>query len=415
MMSINLILYVGIALILGYFLGKITNWLKLTEIVGYIIAGMIIGPIMLVITETTLDSNVIQIIVNVTLGLVGFIIGISFTRGFLRRFGKMAVIIAIIQSSVTFTLVTFGVYLLTKDIILSLILGVLGLATAPAGTIAAIHLVRGRGELSRMTIAVVGIDDGIAIIYFVFILAIVKVLMGGQFQIFKILSLPLIEIGGAALLGIIFGVTLAFIIKFIKDREEIFIISIGFILMCIGLSEVVNVSSIFACMVMGIVFINIRPKIGKTTHKTLDNVIPAIFVLFFAIAGLELSLQYGSLVQFGFLGTTGIIIVYIVYRILGKVTGAVVAGKSLSAPEKIQKYLGFALLSQAGVAIGLAILVSNEISDLPGGLHLGAIIISIITLTTVFFEITGPIGVKYALTKAGEAHDFSNKVKYKHQ
>ena len=136
-----------------------------------------------------------------------------------------------------------------------------------------------------------------------------------------------------------------------------------------------------------------------------------MFVVFFAIAGLELSYRYESLIEFGLVSTAGVIIVYIIYRIVGKISGAIVAGILLKAPKNIQKYLGFALLSQAGVAIGLAILVNNELSAHSEVAFLGALVITIITLTTIFFEILGPIGVKYALTKAGEAHESPFDVK----
>jgi Kef-type K+ transport system membrane component KefB len=151
MMQVYIILYIGIALAIGFFLGKMTHWLKLTAIVGYIIAGMILAPTLHLFSDETLPTSIIETIVNLTLGIVGFIIGVSFTKGFLRRYGKMAVIIAFVQSTVTFVLVTLGVYVLSKNISLSLILGVIGLATAPAGTVAAIHEYHGRGKLSRMT------------------------------------------------------------------------------------------------------------------------------------------------------------------------------------------------------------------------------------------------------------------------
>ena len=120
-------------------------------------------------------------------------------------------------------------------------------------------------------------------------------------------------------------------------------------------------------MVLGVIFINMSPRIGRTTYMTIETMIPPIFVLFFAIAGLELWLQLGHVIEFGISSIIAVIIIYIIFRILGKLSGATYAGKLSNSPEKIQRYLGFALLSQAGVAIGLAILVSNEISKLPIG------------------------------------------------
>jgi Kef-type K+ transport system membrane component KefB len=405
MIPTNLFFYIGIALIIGFLLGKATNWLRLTAIVGYIIAGIILGPLMNIIMEENLSFYAMNMIVDITLGLVGFIIGIGFTRGFIRRFGKMAFGIAIVQSIVTFFIVFLGTYLITNSTSLSLILGVIGLATAPAGTIAAIQLLRGRGQLSRMTVAVVGIDDGIGIIFFAFILSVVKFLLGDNLELYEMFTIPLFEIGGAILIGGVFGIALAYIGKIVKHREDVFIVAISFLLMCVGICEIVHASSILACMILGMAFINLAPQIGRIANSNIEGILPPIYVVFFAIAGLELSLRYESIIEFGIYGTVGLIIVYIVYRIIGKVAGTLVAGISMKAPESVQKYMGYALLSQAGVALGLAILVNNELSQYSDAAQMGALVITVITLTTIFFEILGPIGVKYALTKAKESHE----------
>ncbi len=405
MIPLNLLIYLGFALILGFIIGRATNWLKLTAIVGYIFAGIILGPIMGLIMEDTLSSFTINTVVDITLGIVGFIIGVGFTKSFIKRYGKTAIFIAIIESIVTLIIISIGIFLLTKDLNLSFILGVIGLATAPAGTVAAIHMCKGRGELSRLTIAIVGIDDGIAIILFVIVITFVRGHMGGSQSFQEIIQIPLIEIGGAILIGAIFGFTLSLITKHIMDREDIFIITMGLLILCIGISESIKASSILACMVFGLTLINLNPKIGKTSHSVIENIVPPIFVVFFALAGLELSLQYDWFVQYGIISIIGIIIVYTIFRILGKLSGGIVAGKLTKVSQNTQNYLGYALLSQAGVNIGLAILVSNELSSLPDGKSLGILVITLVTITTIFFEILGPIGVKHALTKAGEAHD----------
>ncbi len=408
MLEWNLILYLGIALVLGFLLGKATHWLKLTAIIGYIFAGIILGPVFGLITEDALGSNAVQITVDVTLGFVGFIIGVGFTKNFLRRFGKMSIAIAVIQSIVTFFIILVGIYVLTHDLSLSLILGVIGLATAPAGTVAAIHMCRGRGKLTRMTLAVVGLDDGIAIIFFVIILAIVKVQMGGSYSAVELIRVPLVEIGGAIAIGILLGAVLAYVSKLLTHKEDVFIISLSFLLLAIGICEAIGASFILACMILGVVFINISPRMGKTTRVTVETILAPIFILFFAIAGLEINFElFNPSEVIGTISIIVVIMVYIIYRTVGKLFGGVFAGKSMKAPKKIQKYLGFALLSQAGVAIGFAILARSELGSEFGdaGVTLGTIIITIIAITTVFFEIIGPLGVRYALSKAGEAHD----------
>ncbi|MCK5560327.1 MAG: cation:proton antiporter [Thermoplasmata archaeon] len=408
MLELNLILYLGIALVIGFLLGKATNWLKLTAIIGYIFAGIILGPVLGLITEDALGTNSVQITVDVTLGLVGFIIGVGFTKNFLRRYGKMSIAIAVIQSIVTFTIILVGIYILTLDLSLSLILGVIGLATAPAGTVAAIHMCRGRGKLTRMTLAVVGLDDGIAVIFFVIILAIVKVQMGGSFSALELIRVPLVEIGGAIAIGILIGAALAYMSKSLAHKEDVFIVALSFIILAIGICEAIGASFILACMILGVVFINLSPRMGKTTQITIETILAPIFILFFAIAGLEINFElFNPSEVIGTISIIVVILIYIIYRTMGKIFGGLLAGKSTNAPPKIRKYLGFALLSQAGVAIGFAILVRSELGSELGsaGVTLGTIVITIIAITTIFFEIIGPIGVRYALTKAGEAHD----------
>ncbi len=404
MIEFNLILYLGIALVIGFLLGKATHWLKLTAIIGYIFAGIILGPVLGLVTEDMLGSNAVTITVDITLGLVGFIIGIGFTKRFLKRYGKMSISIATIQSAATLLLIVLGVYFITQDLNLSLILGAIGLATAPAGTLAAIYMAKGRGKLTRMTIAVVGLDDGIAVIFFVLVLTAVQVSTGKTLELTELIWIPFREIGGAIAIGILIGTILAYLAKYLYHREDVFVLTISFIFITIGLCEAVGASFILACMVLGLMFINISPRMGKTTRANIETILAPIFVLFFAIAGLEIRFE---LFTEGVEIALSIIIVYILFRTLGKVLGGSVAGKSVNAPKPIQKYIGFALLSQAGVAIGFAILASNELGDVltVNELMLGTVVITVITITTIIFEIIGPLGVKYALTEAGEAHD----------
>lgn len=404
MFELNLILYLGVALVIGFLLGKATHWLKLTAIIGYIFAGIILGPVLGLVTEDMLGSNAVTITVDITLGLVGFIIGIGFTKRFLRRYGKMSVTIATIQSIATLLLIVIGVYFITFDLNLALVLGAIGLATAPAGTLAAIYMSKGRGKLTRMTIAVVGLDDGIAVIFFVLVLTAVQVSTGKALELTELIWIPFREIGGAIAIGILIGTILAYLAKYLYHREDVFVLTISFIFITIGLCEAVGASFILACMVLGLMFINISPRMGKTTRANIETILAPIFVLFFAIAGLEI--RFDVFTE-GVEIALSIIIVYILFRTLGKVLGGSIAGKSVNAPKPIQKYIGFALLSQAGVAIGFAILASNELGDVltVNELMLGTVTITVITITTIIFEIIGPLGVKYALTEAGEAHD----------
>ena len=283
----NVILFIGIALTLGFVIGKITHHLRLTAIVGYIIAGILLGPAFHIVE---LGYSEVNIIVNFTLGLIAFIIGGSFTIEFLKRLGKKVVVILCFESLTAFILVTIGIYLYTHDLIIALLLGSLAPATAPAGTIAALHDSKARrGTLSTLTTAIVGLDDGIAIIIFVIAISIVKFLLGGALPISSTIVEPLIEILGAVALGIAIGTLLAYSAKKVKGRESILVLSLAGILMCVGLAEIFHFSSILACMFLGATFINLVPRIGRTFFEIVESILPPIYIIFFIVAGLKLS------------------------------------------------------------------------------------------------------------------------------
>lgn len=390
----NVILLIGIALTLGFVIGKITHQLRLTAIVGYIVVGILLGPAFHVVELSSYETN---IIVSFTLGLIAFIIGGSFTLDFLKRLGKASIAITIIQSLATFLIITLGVVLFTHNWNISLLLGSIGVATAPAGTIAALHDCKARrGTLSTMTTAIVGLDDGAAIIIFVIAIAIVKVLLGGSLSISSTIVEPLIEIFGAIALGIVMGAILAYSAKKSGGRESILIISLAGISMCIGFAEIFGLSSILACMFLGATFINLVPSIGGTSFEIIEGILPPIYIIFFIVAGLEL--RPDLLITMSMVG-----IIYIGCRIIGKMSGAFIGSKWVKTESVVQKYLGLALLSQAGVAVGLACMVAGELSSYGKvGADLGAMAITIIAATTVVFEIIGPIGVRYAVNRAGE-------------
>ena len=392
----NVILLIGIALALGFVIGKITHHLRLTAIVGYIVVGILLGPAFHVVELSSYETN---LIVSFTLGLIAFIIGGSFTLDFLRRLGKPSIAITLIQSFATFLIITSGIFLFTRDWTMGLLLGSIGVATAPAGTIAALHDCKARrGTLSKMTTAIVGLDDGVTIIIFVIAIAIVKVLLGEEsLSISSTIVKPGIEIFGAIALGIVIGALLAYSAKKSGGRESILIMSLAGILTCVGLAEIFDLSSILACMLLGATFINLVPRIGGTSFEIVESILPPIYIIFFIVAGLKL--RPDLLITMGMIG-----IIYMVCRIIGKMSGAFIGAKTTKAEPVVQKYLGFTLLSQAGVAVGLACMVSGELAAYGEiGQYLGAMAITIIAATTVVFEIIGPIGVRYGIMRAWES------------
>jgi Kef-type K+ transport system membrane component KefB len=212
----------------------------------------------------------------------------------------------------------------------------------------------------------------------------------------QILELPLVEIGGALALGMAAGLVLDLILRHMHSFHDAMAVSIGFVFLCVGLSEAVGFSLILTTMVMGVTVVNRLPEHGHNIRYTIEQAGPVIYVLFFALVGARF--QISLLPTMGLLG-----VAYVVLRSTGKYLGAWTGGVLGGADPVVSKNLGLGLLSQAGVAIGLALSCQERFAECgPDGEALGFTIISVITATTFVVQIFGPIGVKIAITRAGE-------------
>lgn len=385
--SDNLLLVLAVILLVGAVIGSLTSRLKITAIVGYIVAGVLLGPSMLGLVS--LSNFEIDLVVNVTLAIVAFTIGISLTRGLMKKLGRSIVFIILAESLGAFLVTTVIIYVIFRDLPLALVFGSLAPASAPAGTLAVIHEYRSRGPMTKSLIAVVGFDDGFAVLIFVLALALAEALHGGHVSINTVVIQPLLEIFGAILLGIVVGFVGTRIARRLRHRDQLFLLVVTSIFVVAGVSILLDLSLILSSIILGMFFSNVIPRITKTVNRIFENMLLPIYIMFFVVIGSEL--QISLLLSMGALG-----IVYIFSRTLGLVGGAFTGARLGKAPKYIQKYLGWGILCQAGVALGFAFIAAEKV---PG--H-SALIITTIAATTVVFETLGPIGTRFALKKAGE-------------
>jgi Kef-type K+ transport system membrane component KefB len=386
----NIYVLVALILILGFILGRALRKLRLTEILAYILSGIIIGQVL----NFRPPEQFNVIITGITLALIAYIVGLSFSFAFLKRMGKQLIIILIVQVLMTF-IATWGfVYLLTRDLPLSITLGSLAGATDPAGTIAVLRDLRTKGTLTDLTMALVGLDDALVIIIYSVGIMLAKMLLGGEAGISFAFTHPLWEIFGGLGLGGVIGISISYLAKKIHlSSDNIFIISIAVAMLCWGLAETIGVSAILTCMALGTAVINLNVQIGTRSSELLDNIMTPIFVLFFAAIGMQMDFSIFHLMW-------PLVIMYCVGRSIGKITGCSLGGILSKSEPKIKKYLGLAMLPQAGVAMGLAFLAAQALSEY----ELGGTIITLTTITTVVFGLLSPPLVQYAVKKAGEAN-----------
>jgi Kef-type K+ transport system membrane component KefB len=400
-LALPVLLIVGVFTTLGFYAGKSMRFVRLPSIIGFMIIGVLIGPSLVNILDETLQTR-LSFITEIALGFVALSIGLELNFRTLKELGSGIILIIIFESFLAFFVVTGGIYLLSGDLALALTFGAIAPASAPAGTVAVIQEYRARGNLTKALYAVVGFDDGLGIIIFGFASAFVKRMLLSETgdsatAVISTILLPLKEVGLSFLVGSVAAFLFSLLFKKIDNARDVFIMIFASVLIVTGISTRLHLSLILTNMVYGIVLVNTQPAgVLQKMRDKLSDVMPLFFILFFILAGSNLQIAYLPA-----LGAVGI--VYIVTRTAGLMGGAWLGSVIGRSEKNIKRYLGMGILSQAGVAIGLALIVKYEFGPLgTEGARIGSAVITTVTATCIFFEIIGPILTKIALEKSGE-------------
>ncbi len=411
--TISTLLVLGITIIVSFYTGKGVQWIRLPSIIGFMVVGVISGPSIFNILNEHLQQN-LTFITEMALGFVALTIGLELSFVSLKKQGMGIVLIILAESLAAFILVTGAIFLLTRDLPLALIFGAIAPASAPAGTVAVIQELRARGNLTKALYAVVGFDDGLGIVIFGFAAAFAQTILESQAGLhtngfLQIIAGPLIEVVLSILVGTAAALLFCILGRKLENSRDIFILIVGFIFVTTGLAPVLHISLILTNMVFGMVVINTQPHgFSVRIGEELSNLMPLLFILFFTLAGANLHLS--ALPSLGFIG-----IVYVLSRSAGLIGGSRLGGIIGKADPLVKKWLGLGILSQAGVAIGLSLIVKQDFAGVGAvvsqaadgtvqttGDVLGATVLNTITATCIFFELIGPILTKIALDKAGE-------------
>jgi len=405
------LLIIGIITIVGYYAGRNITRFKLPSIIGFMLLGVMLGPSLVGMLNDTIQEE-FSFIPQIALGFVALAIGLELKLSALKNLGSGIIVVILAESFGAFFIVTTAVYCLTRDLPLSLIFGAMAPASAPAGTVAVIREYRAKGPLTKALYAVVGFDDGLAIIIFGFAAAVAKNILlkdaavaGG---IWQSLTPALHELVISVLVGIVLAVLFCVLTKKIEEPKDLLILIFGFVFLTTGFCIFLNLSVILTNMILGFTMVNTQKDFFiRKIHEQLGIFMPILFILFFVLSGANLHLA--ALPALGLLG-----VVYIIARTVGLMSGAYVGAVLGKLGENLRKYIGLGILSQAGVAIGLALIVKHDFSGLGqvidttngvpvySGDYIGVTVLTAITATCIFFELVGPLATKYALTKAGE-------------
>lgn len=386
-LSLNTFINLALMIFTGMALGRLVKFIKLPNVTGYLLAGLLLGPSVLgVLSEDFLHTA--TIISDMALGFIAFSIGNEFKISYFKRVGATPIVIACLESLFAVVFVFVALLVTGHEASFSLVLASIAAATAPAATIMVIKQYKARGPVTETLLSVVAIDDATALIMYSLSIAIASAISGKASNTAELILKPVIEIGGALVVGAILGFIFLIPLKFFKKDGNRLSLSIAFIFMGLGLSSLCGFSSLLFCMAMGAIVANFSPDINHIM-KLNDKITPPIFMLFFVASGAELKLSVLPAV-----GVVGII--YIVFRVIGKMFGSYLGALVCKADKKIRKYLGPALVPQAGVAIGLSLAASTVVPEYATEIR------TVILCGTLIYELVGPAIAKTCLKKAGE-------------
>ena len=390
------LLAVAIAMMFGLASTRLVKLIHLPNVTGYLVAGLLIGPIFHIVNEETLAS--LDILSTVALGFIAFSIGSEFKIANIKKLGGKIVIITLSQSIAAAILVGVALFIFKAPLPLVFVLAAVATATAPAATLLVVRQYRAHGPVTDTLLPVVAFDDAVGLIVFSICFALAQTFASGiEITAYTIIVLPLCEIVFSLGVGAAIGAFLALMVKFFHSRANRLGLMVCATLLGVALCEIINnntqfsMSSLLTCMMIGATFCNLRSD-AVAILDGCERWTPPLFMLFFVISGAEL--------RFDVITTVGIIgVIFIVARSLGKYFGTYFSALATKSDPNVRKYLGITLLPQAGVAIGMAQVAQNALGEY------GPQIMTVVLSATLFYEIVGPILTKWSLKKAGEIEE----------
>ena len=414
MTDFNILFTLALGLFGGLFMSRVVKPLGLPAVTGYLLAGAVMGPYLLgklgitglFVSMETL-SSMATIVQDVALGFIAFAIGTEFRLSALKKTGKQATVIGIVQAIVAMLLVD-GVLILLHFILgeeklplsVAITLGAIATATAPAATLMVVRQYKAKGPLTNILLPIVALDDAVGLICFAVSIGIAQALEGGDISILSVVVNPILEIVLSLLLGTVVGLVFTGTENLFKSNSKRLCISITFVLLSIALSQLhytfesglkIGFSTLLVCMMLGTIFCNICDSAEELMERT-DKWTMPIFILFFVISGAQLEF---SIFKDWIVVLVGV--VYILFRSVGKCVGSYFSAKATKCEPNIVKYLGITLLPQAGVSLGMALTAATVLS--PGA---GSTVSNIVLFSVMIYELVGPMLTKIALTKAGD-------------
>ncbi len=388
-------------ILLAFLMVLLSKKYKVPIVVGYVFLGIMLSPDIVALIPTidiefyTFVLADLDYITKVALAFIAFTIGSELSIKHIRRLGKSIFYIVVIQSVAAFVLVALAIYAFGWPLYMALLLGAIATATAPAATVMVLKEYNAEGPLTSTIMAVIGIDDAVALIFFSLVSPLSYSLFKGEAVLHyeEMFLVPLIEISGALVVGLLFGYIGQFLITSYEEKTKKILALITMILLSSSVSIYFGFSALIANMSVGFAVRNFAKK-NLQVSEYLDTLSIPLYAMFFIIAGTEIRFS-----EMGSLSFLLIAAIYFIARSIGKIGGATFAARISDASESVKKYVGLGLLPQSGVAIALAYSVQQQYAEAP---EVGLLIFNTLLLTAAVTEVIGPLLTKHAVIQSGE-------------
>jgi len=382
----------GVLFLLGLLTDAVGRKTRLPRVTLLLILGFLIGPGCFNFLSPE-NGEWFSLIADMALVMIGFLLGEKLTLSSLKQHGRFVLWFSVSEVIMTSFVMLAGLLLLNVKLEIALLLSGIATATAPAATTDVVHEIKADGVFTRTLLGIVAVDDAWGLIVFSIMMSAVQVLSGQGDSIAPLIA-GAWELGGSVLVGIALGIPMAFLTGRLQPGEPTLVEALGLVFLCCGIAIRLNISFLLASMVLGSVVANLARHHKRPFHA-IEGIEWPFMILFFILAGVSLDLK--TLYHIGFIGTA-----YVILRVMGRFLGAWTGGIVSRADPVLRQWIGMALMPQAGVALGMALVVLERRPDL------GETILPIVIASTVIFEVIGPILTRKGIIRAGEDHARNN-------
>jgi Kef-type K+ transport system membrane component KefB len=387
-MSTPLIL--GLLFLIGFIADIVGRSTPLPRVTLLMLGGLAIGPAGFSVVPDRFVQDWFPELTTIALALIGFLLGHQLSVAALRKRGSFVIVISLCKVigaalAVAIVLIAAGL-----DPVMALLLAGIAPATDPAATYDLVHESESRGEFVDTLLSIVAVDDVWGLLIFLLTVAIAGII-GGNAAIGAGLVSSLIDLGGSVLLGVALGAPMAYLTGRIRNGEPMLAEALGFVLLGAGIADWFELLPIVTAMVMGIMVASLASHYDRPFHA-IEGIEWPFMVLFFVLAGA--SLQVNALVLAG-----GVTIVYVAARFAGIYAGTWLGCRLAGARPTLRRWLGLALMPQAGVAIGMALVATQRFPET------ASVVLTAAVASTVVLETIGPILTRLAIGRAATGNN----------